>query len=148
MRKYSYCRKRITPLQMLWLLIRSWFTSPPLALGCLIIIFLGPLYLLVVFLQIILFLPVLPVIILVYLPLSLTLYSKPEKNWAFWTAAYTVCAILLSITPAMFFYQVEGVLFTLGAFVILSGMCGMCAYFKLYNAGNMEMLVENKNGKT
>lgn len=130
---------------MLWIVIKSWFTSPPLAFGCLIILFFMPFYLLAMFLQIVLFLPVLPVIVLIYLPLSLNIYSKPERNWFFWMVSYTVCAILLSIIPTLFFYQIEGIPFVLGTFIVLSGLCGMCTYFNLYNTNNMEMRVENTN---
>lgn len=145
MKEYSFYRKKITPIQMLWVVIKSWFTSPPLGLGCLFILLFMPFYFLAVLLQIILFLPVLPVIILIYLPLSLKLYSNPERTWMFWMIAYTACAIFLSIIPVLFFYQIEGVLFVIGAFIVLSGMCGMCAYFHLYNTDNMEMRVENNN---
>lgn len=145
MKEYAFYRKKLTPLQMLWVIIKSWFTSPPLALGCIFILLFMPFYFLAVLLQIMLFLPVLPVIALVYLPLSLSMYRKPEKNWMFWMGSYALCAILLSIIPLLFFYDVEGVPFVIGAFIILSAMCGMCAYFNLYNTGNMEMKVEDAN---
>ena len=145
MEEYSFYRKKIKPTQMLRIIIKSWFTSPPLALGCLVIIFFMPFYFLAIFLQIIMFLPVFPIIVMVYLPLSLKLYSKPEKTWVFWMAAYAVCAILLSAIPILLFYQAEGIPLILGAFIILSGMCGMYTYFNLYNTNNMELQVKNKN---
>ncbi len=146
MKGYSFYRKKITPIQMLWIVIKSWFTSPPLALGCLFILLFMPFYFLTVLLQILLFLPILPVIVLVYLPLSLNLYSKPEKNWLFWAGYYTTCAMLLSIAAALFFYHIAGTIFFLSAFTILSGLCGMSTYFNLYNSDTIEMRVENDNG--
>lgn len=145
MKEYAFYRRKLTPLQMLWIITKSWFTSPPLALGCIFILLFMPFYFLIVLLQIVLFPLVLPVIALIYLPLSLSMYRKPEKNWMFWMGSYALYATFLSIIPLLFFYDVEGVPFVIGAFIILSAICGMCAYFNLYNAGNMEMKIEGPN---
>jgi hypothetical protein len=100
-----------------------------------------PTYFLASLFQILLFIPVLPVIILAYLPLSLRLYKGREKNWLFWTISYTLCATLLSIMPILFI-EIKGLPFLLGAFIFLSGLCGMSAYFNLYNAQNIGNRVE------
>ncbi|OIN85486.1 MAG: hypothetical protein AUJ12_09250 [Alphaproteobacteria bacterium CG1_02_46_17] len=145
MKEYSFYRKNITPVQMLWLIIKSWFTSPPLSLGCIFFVLFMPFYFLALLLQISLFLPVLPVMALVYLPLSLHLYRKPERGWVFWLTIYAGSSTLLSVMPMFFFLDFKGMPFAIGAFIILSGMCGMFVYFNLYNTNNTEIKIENTN---
>lgn len=145
MTEYSFSRKESTPAQMLLLITRSWFTSPPLSLGCLFILLFMPFYFLVLCLQIALFLPVLPIITLVYLPVSIFLYKRQEKSWLFWAAIYAGCATLLSALPIMLFLENSETPFIIGAFIILSALCGMYVYFNLYNANNTEIEIEDKN---
>lgn len=142
MTEYYFSRKTIPSSQMLWLIIKSWFTAPPLSLGCLFFVLFMPTYFLALLFQILLFLPVLPVIILAYLPLSLGLYRGQERNWLFWTISYALCATLLSIIPIVLFIEIKGLPFLLGAFIFLSGLCGMSAYFNLYNVQNIENRIE------
>lgn len=145
MTDYSFSRRNITPAQMFLLITKSWFTSPPLSLGCLFILLFMPFYFLALFLQIALFLPVLPVITLVYLPVSIFLYRKQEKSWLFWATIYAGCATLLSVLPMMLFLENSEMPFIVVAFIILSGLCGMYVYFNLYNANNIEIKIEAKN---
>lgn len=137
MSEYSFYRRTITPLQMLNVIIKSWFTAPPRSLGCIFFLLFIPTYFLALLLQILLFLPVLPVIALIYLPTSLYLYKKPEQTWLLWLSIYTGCSALLS-APIFFFLSLNGAVFFTAAFVILSGMCGMFTYFNLYNSRNIE----------
>lgn len=131
---------------MLGIVIKSWFTQPPLQLGCVFILYFMPLYLAAVLMQIILFLPVLPVIVFVFTPISLYLYSQPEKSFLYWGGVFSAWSILLYAIPMLLYFQVEKAALFAGAFVVLSGMCGMCTYFNLYNSDKIEMTDQNSKG--
>jgi predicted CDP-diglyceride synthetase/phosphatidate cytidylyltransferase len=128
MGRYAIYRKEISAIQMFWLIIKSWFTAPPLDLGLIIM----PTYFIALILQILFFLPALPIIALVYVPMSLFLYSKPERSWGIWMVSFAVCASAISFLIFAATKSPSESLPIFGFFVLMSGLCGVFTYFNLY----------------
>jgi len=145
MSEYDFYRKKFTSLEMFWIVIKGWFAWPPLGAGCLLVLLLGPLYIFLIVLRLVLFLPSLPVIAGIFLPLSVYLYKRPERRGWVWFWGFAGCSQILCTLPAIVFYNVREVGLFLFIFVILSGLSGAGTFLTLYNKKNVVMVKREKN---